>query len=79
LTLDAFGGLEYLEDAIRIAAMAGDTNLALEWLDEYQGGGVGQTLMAFSTDKTLTDIVNTEGFAELVDRYGLVPEDRNKP
>ena len=76
LSRDALGGSEYYAHAISILAMAGNVDLALEWLAAYLKTDAPRTLVDISADPAFAAIIDDPRFAALVDQYGLVPPDR---
>lgn len=76
-SLDDWGGGDYLYAAAEALAIAGNDNLALEWLDEYMSGnGADYTLLSTSRYPAFSRLTNTPGFARLVDKHGMVPADK---
>lgn len=76
--LDDWGGGDYLFAAAEALAIAGQDELALQWLDEYMSGN-GSDFSLASTRRypAFARLADTPGFAALVKKYGLVPPDKS--
>ena len=79
-SLDDWGGGDYLYAAAEALAIAGHDKLALQWLDEYMSGnGADYSLVLTSRFPAFARMVDTPGFSALVEKHGLVPEDKSRP
>lgn len=75
---DDWGGADYLISVIEALAIAGQNDLALRWLDEYLSGGAAPvTLLVIKSNRSYKALAGEPGFKALVEKYGLVPEDRS--
>ncbi|MEE8371315.1 MAG: tetratricopeptide repeat protein [Sphingomonadales bacterium] len=75
---DDWGGADYLISVTEALAIAGRHDLAIGWLDEYLSGGAASiTLLALKSNHFFKELAGEPGFAALVKKYGLVPEDRS--
>ncbi|MDH4020424.1 MAG: tetratricopeptide repeat protein [Xanthomonadales bacterium] len=79
-SLDDWGGADYLFEATRILAIAGRDQLAFEWLDDYlSGNGAVFTLIAIRELPAFSRLAGEPEFSALIEKYGLVPEDKSLP
>ena len=77
-SFDDWGGASYLLAAIETLAIAGQNDVALEWLDEYLlGAGALLTLGAIRENRIYAALIEEPGFAALVEKHGLIPEDQS--
>ena len=77
-SLDDWGGSNYLFAATEALAIAGQDELALQWLDDYMSGnGADLTLIQVRQLPAFRKLADTPAFAALVQKYGLVPADKS--
>ena len=77
-SLDDWGGSNYLLGVTEALAIAGQDEQALQWLDDYlSGSGAELTLIQIREVTAFKKLADTPGFAALVEKYGLVPEDKS--
>ena len=77
-SLDDWGGSEYLLGVTEALAIAGQDELALEWLDDYLGGtSADLSLIQARQIPAFKKLADTPAFAALVEKYGLVPADKS--
>lgn len=75
---DDWGGGDYLYAAAEALAIAGQDELALEWLDDYMSGnGADYSLALTRRYPAFARISDTPGFASLIQKHGLVPRDKS--
>ena len=78
-SLDDWGGGAYLFSATEALAIAGQDELALQWLDDYMSGnGADWTLIQVRQVPAFRKLADTPAFAALVEKYGLVPADKSQ-
>ncbi len=52
----------------------------LDWLDDYlSGSGAFSTLIVIRDLPAFSNLVGEPGFSALIEKYGLVPEDKSSP
>lgn len=78
-SLDDWGGGDYLFAAAETLAIAGQDELALKWLDEYESGnGADFSLASTRQYPAYARLADSPGFLALVEKHGLVPTDKSR-